>query len=126
MTRRQLLGRASYNLGAAALATLLGPRAHASKGLAGFPNFPPKAKRVIYLHQSGAPSQMDLFDSKPALISRFGQDLPDSIRQGQRLTGMTSNQKRFPVAPSVYKFAQHGKAGIWLSELLPHTAKIAD
>ncbi len=81
---------------------------------------------MIYLHQSGAPSQLDLFDYKPTLAARFGEDLPDSIRQGQRLTGMTSAQKRFPVAPSVYQFAQYGKAGIWLSELLPYTAKMAD
>jgi hypothetical protein len=126
LTRRQLFGRAATGIGTVALGSLLAPRAEAAKGLAGFPNFPPKAKRVIYLHQSGAPSQMDLFDYKPALTPRFGEDLPDSIRQGQRLTGMTSGQKRFPVAPSVYKFAQHGKAGIWLSELLPHTGKIAD
>src|SRR6185369_12873132 len=90
------------------------------------PNFAPKAKRVIYLHQSGAPSQMDLFDPKPKLAARFGEDLPDSIRQGQRLTGMTSGQKTFPVAPSKYQFAQHGKSGTWFCELLPHTAKIAD
>jgi len=126
LTRRQLFGRAATGIGTVALGSLLAQRAEAAKGLPGFPNFPPKAKRVIYLHQSGAPSQMDLFDYKPTLGARFGEDLPDSIRQGQRLTGMTSGQKRFPVAPSVYKFAQHGKAGIWLSELLPHTAEIAD
>jgi hypothetical protein len=126
LTRRQLFGRAATGIGTVALGTLLAPEAKAAKGLPGFPNFAPKAKRVIYLHQSGAPSQMDLFDYKPTLGARFGEDLPDSIRQGQRLTGMTSGQKRFPVAPSVYKFAQYGKGGIWLSELLPHTAKIAD
>ena len=126
LTRRQLFGRAATGIGTVALGSLLAPRAEAAKGLAGFPNFPPKAKRVIYLHQSGAPSQLDLFDYKPALTARFGEDLPDSIRQGQRLTGMTSSQKRFPVAPSVYRFAQHGKAGIWFSELLPYTAKMAD
>jgi Protein of unknown function (DUF1501) len=126
LTRRQLFGRAATGIGTVALGSLLASRAEAAKGLPGFPNFPPKAKRVIYLHQSGAPSQMDLFDYKPTLSTRFGEDLPDSIRQGQRLTGMTSSQKRFPVAPSVYKFAQHGKAGIWLSELLPHTGEIAD
>jgi len=126
LTRRQLFGRAATGIGTVALGSLLAPRAEAAKGQPGFPNFPPKAKRVIYLHQSGAPSQMDLFDYKPTLGARFGEDLPDAIRQGQRLTGMTSGQKRFPVAPSVYKFAQHGKAGIWLSELLPHTAAIAD
>jgi len=126
LTRRQLFGRAATGIGTVALGSLLAPRAEAAKGLAGFPNFPPKAKRVIYLHQSGAPSQMDLFDYKPTLAARFGEELPDSIRQGQRLTGMTSAQKRFPVAPSVYRFAQHGKAGTWFSELLPYTGGMAD
>ena len=95
-------------------------------GLPGVPHFTPKAKRVIYLFQSGAPSQMDLFDPKPKLAELRGTDLPDSIRMGQRLTGMTANQAKFPVAPSIFKFAQHGQAGIWLSELLPHTASIVD
>jgi hypothetical protein len=126
LTRRQLFGRAATGIGAVALGSLLAPRAEAAKGLPLFPNFPPKAKRVIYLHQSGAPSQMDLFDYKPTLAKRFAEELPDSIRQGQRLTGMTSDQKKFPVAPSIYKFAQYGTGGIWLSELLPYTAKIAD
>lgn len=126
LTRRQLFGRAVNGIGTAALASLVAPQAFASKGQAGFPNFRPTAKRVIYLHQSGAPSQMDLFDPKPKLTERFAQELPDSIRRGQRLTGMTSEQKKFPVAPSKYKFAQHGKAGTWLCELLPHTAKIVD
>ncbi len=89
-------------------------------------HFAPKAKRVIYLFQSGAPSQMDLFDPKPELAKLRATDLPDSIRQGQRLTGMTSKQDTFPVAPSMFKFAQHGQSRAWLSELLPHTAKIAD
>ncbi len=126
LTRRQLFGRAVNGVGTAALASLLAPRAFASKGLTGFPNFKPKAKRVIYLHQSGAPSQMDLFDPKPQLTKRFAEELPDSIRRGQRLTGMTADQKKFPVAPSKYKFSQHGKAGTWFSELLPHTAGISD
>jgi hypothetical protein len=95
-------------------------------GLPQFPNFAAKAKRVIYLFQSGAPSQMDLFDPKPELEKRRGEDLPDSVRNGQRLTGMTSGQKNFPVAPTLFKYAQHGQSGIWLSELLPHTAEIAD
>ncbi|MDA7882147.1 DUF1501 domain-containing protein, partial [Akkermansiaceae bacterium] len=86
----------------------------------------PKAKRVIYMFQSGAPSQMDLFDPKPNLDERFSEDLPASIRMGQRITGMTSGQKTLPVAPSIFKFAQHGQSGAWLSELLPHTAKVAD
>ncbi|MCU1234445.1 MAG: hypothetical protein JWP63_2412 [Candidatus Solibacter sp.] len=126
ITRRQLFGRAVGGIGTAALASLCAPGAFAAKGLPGFPNFAPKAKRVIYLHQSGAPSQMDLFDPKPKLADRFAEELPDSIRQGQRLTGMTSGQKKFPVAPSKYKFARYGKGGTWMCELLPHTAKIAD
>jgi hypothetical protein len=90
------------------------------------PHFAPKAKRVIYLVQSGAPSQMDLFDYKPELEKYRGQELPDSIRQGQRLTGMTSGQKNFPIAPSMFKFAQHGNSGAWISELMPHLARVAD
>jgi hypothetical protein len=86
----------------------------------------PKAKRVIYLHQSGAPSQLDLFDHKPEMKKMFDKELPDSVRMGQRLTGMTSGQERFPCAPSVFKFSQHGESGAWLSELLPHIAGIAD
>jgi len=131
LTRRQLFGRAVNGVGTAALASLVNPEAFgAAKTLAhpalpGFPNFAPKAKRIIYLHQSGAPSQMDLFDPKPQLSDRFAQELPDSIRRGQRLTGMTSKQKNFPVAPSMFKFAQYGPNGTWLSELLPHTSKIA-
>src|SRR5205085_2625433 len=89
-------------------------------------HFAPKAKRVIYLHQSGAPSHVDLFDYKPEMQKHHGQELPDSIRQGQRITGMTSGQKAFPVAATKYKFSQHGKSGLWLSELLPHHGKIAD
>ncbi|MDZ4367834.1 MAG: DUF1501 domain-containing protein, partial [Afipia sp.] len=95
-------------------------------GLPGLPHFAAKAKRVIYLFQSGAPSQLDLFDHKPQLVARHGTDLPDSIRQGQRLTGMTATQDHFPIAPSKFRFAQHGRSGAWLSELLPHTARIAD
>ena len=133
LTRRQLFGRAAAGIGTAGLASLLNPRIFAAESkhvahpaLPGFPNFAPKAKRIIYLHQSGAPSQMDLFDPKPQLGARFAEDLPDSIRRGQRLTGMTSNQKTFPVAPSVFKFAQHGKSDAWLSELLPHLATVVD
>jgi len=129
VARRQFLGRSCAGVGAAAIATLLGPRSAAADGrggLAGFPNFPPRARRVIWLTQAGAPSQLDLFDHKPGLEDHFDQDLPDSIRQGQRLTGMTSGQARFPVAPSIFSFAAHGESGIWLSELLPHTARIAD
>src|SRR5438309_4218957 len=88
--------------------------------------FAPTAKRVIYLFQSGAPSQMDLFDYKPGLERFRGAELPDSVRKGQRLTGMTATQVSFPVAPSRFKFARQGKSGAWLSELLPHTARVVD
>jgi hypothetical protein len=134
LTRRQLFGRLATGIGTAALASLLNPEAFATpagryagwNGVLTQPHFPPKAKRVIYLFQSGAPAHMDLFDWKPKLDEKRGIDLPDSIRMGQRLTGMTSGQKSFPVAPTIFKFAQHGKSGAWLSELLPHTAEIAD
>ena len=95
-------------------------------GLPAFPNFAPKAKRVIWLFQSGGPSQMELFDYKPQLTKWRGQDLPASIVKGQRLTSMTSNQEAFPVVDSFFKFEQHGESGAWVSELLPHTAKIVD
>lgn len=135
LTRRQFLSRGSTGLGAIALASLLNPLARAGVegiarkregGLPELPHFAPKAKRVIYLFQSGAPSQLDLFDYKPAMAERFDQDLPDSIRKGQRLTGMTSGQSRFPVAPSIFKFAQHGESQAWVSELMPHLAKQVD
>lgn len=126
MTRRHFFGRTSAGLGAAALTTLLAGKADAAGGLPGLPHFPPTAKRVIYLFQHDAPSQLDLFDYKPGLQARRGTELPDSIRMGQRLTGMTAYQSGFPTAPSLFKFAQHGQSGIWLSELLPHTAKVAD
>jgi hypothetical protein len=90
------------------------------------PHFAPKAKRVIYLFQNGAPSQLDLFDYKPMLNERFGEDLPASIRMGQRLTGMTADQAKFPLAGSTFKFSQYGQARAWISELLPHTARVAD
>jgi hypothetical protein len=95
-------------------------------GLPELPHFAPKAKRVIYLFQSGGPSQMDLFDPKPGLTGMFDKDLPDSVRMGQRITGMTSGQSRLPVAPSIFKFSRHGKSGTEFSELLPHTASVAD
>ena len=126
ITRRQFLGRASTGIGAAALASLLNPQLSAAQGNAGIPNFAPKAKRVIWLTQAGAPSQLDLFDYKPGLRDMFDKDLPDSVRNGQRVTGMTSGQARFPIAPSVFSFKQYGQAGHWLSELLPHTARLAD
>lgn len=94
--------------------------------LPGFPHVAPKAKRVIYLFQSGAPSQMDLFDPKPLMQDHHGENLPESIRKGQRLTTMTSGQQTFPVAPSIFKFAQHGESGMWFSELMPHMSKMAD
>ena len=128
LTRRALLGRSAAGLGSVALAGLLhgDARAGASQSALAAPHAVAKAKRVIYLFQSGAPSQMDLFDPKPQLKERFGEELPDSIRGEQRLTGMTVNQERHPVAPSTFKFAQHGESGLWLSESLPHTAQIAD
>ena len=111
ITRRQFLGRASTGIGAAALASLLNPQLFAVQGSAGIPHFAPKAKRVIWLTQAGAPSQLDLFDHKPGLREMFDKDLPDSVRNGQRVTGMTSGQARFPIAPSVFSFKQYGQAG---------------
>ncbi|MEP0132171.1 MAG: DUF1501 domain-containing protein [Eudoraea sp.] len=95
-------------------------------GLTGIPHFPPRVKRVIYLFQSGAPSQLDLFDYKPLLNKMNGQDLPESIRGGQRLTGMTAGQASFPLAGTLFNFKQHGDSGAWMSDLMPHTAKIVD
>ena len=136
MTRRHFFRRstAGIALGIPALASLLASDGFAKAdgfdpktgGLLGLPHFPPKAKRVIYLHQSGAPSQIDLFDHKPSLAKWKGVDLPDSVRMGQRITGMTSGQSTLPVVPSIFKFAPAGKSGALLSELLPHHAKIAD
>jgi hypothetical protein len=97
-----------------------------SVAMAGLPHFPPRAKRVIYLFQSGAPSQMDLFDGKPEIRGKRGIELPDSVRMGQRITTMTSGQKSLPVAPSIFRFARHGASGAELSELLPHTAQVVD
>jgi hypothetical protein len=130
LTRRHFFGRTGTGLGVAALAWLLHRDLPAVEmahgGLPGLPHFTPRAKRVIYLFQSGAPSQLDLFDYKPKLGDRRGSELPDSIRMGQRLTGMTATQASFPVAPSKFTFARYGKSGAWVSELLPYTAKIAD
>jgi hypothetical protein len=125
-TRRYFLQRTGVGLGAAALATLLSDDARAQDGIAGIPHFTPRAKRVIYLFQSGAPSQMDLFDYKPRLASMFNQELPDSVRRGQRLTGMTATQERFPIAPSMYRFRRHGRSGATISELMPNLATVAD
>lgn len=121
--RRQFLGNAGSCIGATAFASLLNPRLFAANQS---PNFSPKARRVIWLTQAGAPSQLELLDHKPGLEAHFDKDLPASIRGEQRLTGMTAGQKRFPVAPSVYKFQQRGKSGIWMSELLPHISQFAD
>jgi len=125
LTRRYFFGKSATGLGAAALLSLL----HADEptgAMPGIPHFPPTAKRVIYLFQSGAPSQMDLFDYKPRLRDLARTELPDSIRSGQRLTGMTSGQTSFPVAPSIFPFQQHGASGAWLSSLMPNLAKVAD
>ena len=131
VTRRRFFGRAATGIGAAALASLLQRDGYAAPhaqtgGLAGLPHFAPRAKRVIFLFQSGAPSQIDLFDYKPQLRKFHKQELPDSIRRGQRITGMTAGQDSFPVAASIFKFRRHGQSGAWLSELLPHTAGIVD
>jgi hypothetical protein len=131
LTRRHFFGRSATGIGVAALASLLRAETRAESatahgGLPGLPHFPPKAKRVIYLFQSGGPSQMELFDYKPRLEEFHGQDLPESVRMGQRLTGMSASQSSFPVVPSKFQFARHGNSGAWVSELLPHTAKIAD
>jgi hypothetical protein len=129
VNRRLFLKRSGFSLGSLAFGSLLDQdqaRAAAVASTTGLPHFPAKAKRVIYLFQSGAPSQMDLFDYKPALKDKRGIELPTSIRMGQRITTMTSGQKNLPVAPSIFKFAQHGQCRAWLSELLPHTSKIVD
>ena len=128
LTRRHFFGQSATGLGVAALAALLNEDAvgGGAKPRAAFPNFTPRAKRVIYLFQSGAPSQMDLFDYKPKLKDLRATELPASIRKGQRLTGMTSTQATFPIAPSMFNFKQRGESGAWVSDLLPYTAKIAD
>lgn len=125
LNRRTFLGNSASGLGMAALASIMGSSAAGGSSIA-LPHAMAKAKRVIWMFQSGAPSQIDLFDHKPRLAEFHKQELPDSIRMGQRLTGMTSGQKNFPVAASKFKFAQHGECGMWLGETLPHTAKIAD
>ncbi|MBM3876267.1 MAG: DUF1501 domain-containing protein [Verrucomicrobia bacterium] len=134
-TRRQFFRSAGLSAGAIALATMESPLAAATKkngiarvhpALAGLPHIAPKARRLIYLHMNGGPSQIDMWDYKPKLEANFDKDLPDSIRMGQRITTMTSGQARLPVAPSMFKFAQHGQCGTWVSELLPWTAKVAD
>ena len=128
LSRRGLLSRVGMGLGGIALADLIGPQrsAMAVGGALPSTHHPATAKRVIYLFQSGGPSQLETFDYKPVLNERQGEPLPDSVRQGQRLTGMSGNQSSLPLAGSIFKFAQHGQSGAWLSELLPHTAKCAD
>ena len=133
-TRRQLLARGARGLGVAALATLLNEQGQAAAakadspmgGLPGVPHYEPKAKRAIYLHMVGAPPQLETYDYKPVMKEWFDKDLPESIRMGQRITTMTSGQSRLPVAPSMFKFSQHGQSGMWVSELLPHTAGVVD
>lgn len=127
--RRQFFSRTSAGIGGMALAQLLGGSDSAMADTGGVlpsTHFPATAKRVIYLFMSGGPSQLDLFDYKPVLNEQNGQELPDSIRGGQRLTGMSANQATLPLAGSAFKFKQHGNSGAWLSDLLPHTAKVAD
>ncbi|MDB6028131.1 MAG: hypothetical protein JWM68_4354 [Verrucomicrobiales bacterium] len=136
-TRRQFFKKGASFLGTAALAMLAPQLVMAGKkndGAAALdairkvagPHFAPKAKNVIYLHMVGGPPQMDLYDYKPVMGEWYDKDLPESVRMGQRLTTMTSGQTRFPIAPSKFKFQQHGKSGMWISELLPWTAKMAD
>jgi len=134
LTRRAFFARTSVGIGTAALASLVNPDLFADSpqidpktgGLVGLPHFAPKAKRVIFLQQSGAPSQIELFDYKPQLDKLHGTELPASVRMGQRITGMTSGQSTLPVARSIFKFKQYGQSGTWISELLPHHGKIVD
>jgi Protein of unknown function (DUF1501) len=131
INRRRFLSRLSLGIGSVALGSLLIPDLFGGGSdeesiMAGLPHFAPRAKRIIYLFQNGAPSQLDLFDYKPTLNEMFGEELPASIRMGQRLTGMTSEQKKFPLAGSYFKFAQYGEHRMWFSELLPHISSIAD
>src|SRR6516162_891294 len=139
--RRAFLAHGGLGLGATALWNLLTQAAFADdshqghslqkkpgplKGILDKPHHPPKAKRIIYLFMSGGPSQLDLFDYKPLLNEKNGQDLPESVRQGQRLTGMSAHQAHWPLAGSIFKFAQHGQSRAWVSELMPYTAKMVD
>src|SRR5262249_40319664 len=133
MNRRDFFGRFALGLGGAALFGLLNRDASAAgkaenpfKGILDAPHFAPKAKRIIYLFMAGGPSQLDLFDYKPLLNKMNGEDLPASVRMGQRLTGMTGFQATLPLAGSIFKFAQHGRCGAQVSDLLPWTSKIVD
>src|SRR6476619_6551221 len=130
-TRRQFFRRGASFMGAAALGMLapglvFGREKQPSLAHLIGPHFPAKAKQVIYLHMVGGPSQMDLYDYKPTMQSYYDKDLPETVRMGQRLTTMTSGQARFPIAPSKYNFKQHGKSGMWVSELMPWTSKMVD
>src|SRR6476619_8038860 len=130
MNRRRFLSRLSLGIGSVALGSLLIPdlfsKSPEEAVIAGLPHFAPKAKRIIYLFQNGAPSQLDLFDYKPLLQKMHGQDLPASVRMGQRLTGMTADQKKFPMAGTAMNFKQYGQANAWMSDVLPYTAGIVD
>ncbi|HEY0981094.1 MULTISPECIES: DUF1501 domain-containing protein [unclassified Schlesneria] len=135
MTRRQFFGSTGLRMGGIALGMSAASSALAADSVAatrmhpalpGLPNFTPRAENVIYLHMNGGPAQMDLWDYKPNLAEYFDKDLPESVRKGQRITTMTSGQSRLPVAPSMFKFHQHGQCGTWVSELLPHTAECVD
>ncbi|MCB0656961.1 MAG: DUF1501 domain-containing protein [Saprospiraceae bacterium] len=133
VNRRHFLGQMGAGLGSIALGSILQPKLlkdasspTGALGLPDLPHFAPKAKRVIYLFQNGAPSQLETFDYKPLLNKMIGEDLPESIRQGQRLTGMTANQNRFPLVGSYFKFQQYGQSGAWVSELFPHMAQVVD
>jgi hypothetical protein len=127
LTRRHFFGLGATGIGIPALASVLSSSLQAATGgLTGLPHHKPTAKRVIFLFQSGGPSQMELFDYKPKLVDFQGTNLPESIRMGQRLTQMSATQSSFPIVPSRFKFERHGNSGAWISELLPHTAKIAD
>jgi len=128
--RRRFLKGLGFGIGGMALGSLLIPdlfsKGEEETAILGLPHFAPKAKRIIYLFQNGAPSQLDLFDYKPLLNKMQGEDLPASVRNGQRLTGMTANQTKFPLAGSFFQFGQYGQARAWVSELMPHTAKVVD
>ncbi|HYC84492.1 MAG TPA: DUF1501 domain-containing protein [Chryseosolibacter sp.] len=131
VNRRHFLGQLSVGLGSIALGSLLIPDLFKDESSAhipqvGLPHFAPKAKRIIYLFQNGAPSQLESFDYKPLLAKLHGQELPESVRMGQRLTGMTSGQTKFPLVGSYFKFNQHGASGAWISELFPNIARISD
>jgi hypothetical protein len=137
MTRRHFFGKSACGIGAAALGACMNPSIFAnelaeggsgggSQGIMPALHHAPKAKRIIWLFMADGPSQLDLWDYKPKLGEYFDKDLPESVRNGQRITTMTSGQTRFPCAPSIFKFAQHGQHGAWISELLPKMAGVAD